>query len=640
MSYLKANLALLAVRQPDLALQLRSIPNERVKIFASACGLPTAYFERESSPLALHSRYDPLREARRALKENSHSGADYFIFLGFGLGYLMDALLEECADPSNSYFIVEPDLTILKAAFEARNLEHILSLPHVHFAWPASGPDLADQWQRFFDPVHAQKSTFLTHIPSVTFNAGAIKAAAEMIQSQTFQIFADINTLVAKSEEFLDNFAQNSLMAARAPGVVQFAKLFSGFPAIIVSAGPSLDKNIHELRGWEEKALILSTDTALKPLLTAGIEPHFILTGDPSHANYLHLKGACTKEALLVAEATSYPSVFREFEGRTVTCIFENSSLRALADLLGNKGTLRAWGSVATMALDFALLLGCNPIIFIGQDLAHTDGRIYCSNLYFDEEWFADTTDPVAWQAQLKELRSGRRTVGVEDIFGRPIASTDKLLSYWNWMIKVFRDHPEVQFINATEGGILRDHVTIASLREALFRHCGEHLDLRSRIRGALSAATENSLLYVSVSLSEFAGELAAIQDVLSLGLRLCEMNGVSSLQEFLKRLEATKESIYFNPRLAPLLDCLNQMGNVAFLRRQRVISRQPQDMSLLPDVRNAYSDYFVSVREASAKISKAISRIEADFHHSYPVYDIGSSFVNVAETAILTSRD
>lgn len=607
-------MALLAVHQPDLASRLRTIPNEKVKVFASASGQPTATYERsKDSPLSLHSRYNPLREAHQVLKKQDCTGADYFIFLGFGLGYLLDALIEQGTDRSSHFFIIESDLEILKATFEARDLSSILSLPNIYFAWPASGIELAEQWQRFFDPVQAQKSIFLTHLPSVALDTRLFKTAAEIIQSQTFQTFTDINTLVANSQAFLDNFTQNLLKAAKAPGAVKFANIFSGVPAIIVSAGPSLDRNIHHLRGYEERMLILATDTALKPLLAAGIDPHFVLTGDPSQTNYFHLKGAPSKEALLVAEATSFPAVFGEFEGRTVTCIFENSSLKSLSDLLGNKGTLRAWGSVATMAVDFALLLGCNPITFIGQDLAHTDGRIYCSGLCFDDQWFAGTDGPDKWQEQLKELQSNRRTVMIEDIFGRQTESTDKLTAYWNWIMKIFQANPEVQFINATEGGILRDNVTILSLREVLYRYGKNKLDLRTQIREAYEQGREDNLLYVGINLSTLKGEQAAIQDALKLGFRICKMNAGHSPQDLIKRLESTKKSIYFNPHLAPLLDSFNQMGNVTFLRRRNKISKRPQDSNLLEEIKSTYSEYFESVREALGKISKALFKIEAD---------------------------
>jgi hypothetical protein len=68
------------------------------------------------------------------------------------------------------------------------------------------------------------------------------------------------------------------------------------------------------LRGWQDGVLILAADTAWKPLLAADIEPHFVMTGDPTYANYLHLKGAECGDTLLVAEATAYPEVFAEFE--------------------------------------------------------------------------------------------------------------------------------------------------------------------------------------------------------------------------------------------------------------------------------------------------------------------------------------
>jgi hypothetical protein len=323
------------------------------------------------------------------------------------------------------------------------------------------------------------------------------------------------------------------------------------------------------------------------------------------------LQGAPTREAFLVAEATAFPAVFEEFEKKTIACIFENSSLRSLSDLLGNKGTLRAWGSVATMALDFALSLRCNPIVFIGQDLAYTDGRTYCSGICFDEEWFAGVSDPAAWHDQMKKLRSIRTTIMLEDIWGRPIETTDKLAAYRNWIHKTICDHPEIQFINATEGGILRENVEILSLRETLYRYCRSPLDLRARIRSTYEAAQQNNLLYAGVNLSTLNGEMAAIQDILNLGSRICEMNGDMSSEALMKRLEDTKQSIYYNPHLAPLLDCFNQMGNCAFLRKRHAISLKPMNAGLKDEIKSTYLELFSSVREASARIDKALRRIE-----------------------------
>jgi len=610
LSHLETNLSLLARRQPEMAGFLREVKNNRVKVFASVRGGPTASYLLDTGEKSLHSRYEPMKEARQTLKKTDCTGKDYFIFLGFGLGYLLDALIEKGTDPSHHYFIVESDLEILKAAFEARDFSRILALPHIHFAWPVAGQNLAEQWMQFFDPVQAKGSTFLTHLPSASLDPELFKTAAEIIQSQTFQIFTDINTLIEKSQIFLDNFVQNIRKAALAPGVVKFADKFSNMPAVIVSAGPSLDKNIHELRGCEDRMIILSTDTALKPLLAAGIEPHFVLTGDPFHANYLHLEGASVEKSLIVAEATSYPEVFSQFENQVVTCTYDNSSLRSLSDLLGNKGVLRAWGSVATMALDFALLLHCDPVIFVGQDLAHTGGRIYCSGVYFEDAWYDGITDPGMWRQRLIEMRSTRQTVMSEDVFGSPIESTDKLMAYWNWMLKEIQNNPDVRFINATEGGILQDGVEIISLRETIHRYCSSPLNLEERIQEIFRNSRTDNLHYSGFDISDLAAEASSIDTLLSRGLRLCRSKTKLPAGDFGKRLEDVKESIYFNSHLAPLLDCLNQMGNVTFLRRCHGLDTHPKDKNLIPEIQKIYADYFVTVRKALDIINKAVKQI------------------------------
>jgi hypothetical protein len=617
LNYFESNLALLSCRQPELALQLSNAQSAKVKLFSSASGIPTASYEKGSASLSLHSRYDPIKEARQIVKKSDIAGADYFVLIGFGLGYVLDALVESEAGASSRYFIVESDLEILKAALEARDLSPLIKLPHIHFAWPPSGSELAEQWRRFFDPVQAQKNVFITSPSCAALNPELFRSAAELIQSQTFQIFTDINTLVGKSETFLNNFATNFAKAAEAPGISKFSGLFSNIPAVIVSAGPSLDKNIHELRGYQENTLIISTDTALKALLASGISPHFVMTGDPSYENFLHLKDALIKDALVVAEATSHPLVFETFHEKILTCTFENSSLRSLSDILGNKGSLSAWGSVATMALDFALLLKCNPIIFIGQDLAHQDGRIYCSNIYFDDAYFGDISNPLDWQNKIQQLRSARKTVMVEDIRGNPVESTDKLTAYWNWIVKVIEKNPQVRFINATEGGILKEHVKIASLKEALYRECSLNLGLGNRIKRIFDEAQIVNSAKSGCNLSLLRDESAAIGNILKNGLDLCKSETICSVQQLLNKLEKIKDSIYSAVHMAPLVDCLNQMGNVQFLRKRNALIRLPQTSRLSAEYSSIYSEYFNSVRDALSKADAALLRISSNYEHS-----------------------
>jgi hypothetical protein len=71
---------------------------------------------------------------------------------------------------------------------------------------------------------------------------------------------------------------------------------------IIVSAGPSLDRNIHELRGLLDRCFVLSVDTALRPLLAAGVVPHAVLIADPTELNARHVVGVMPDSVYLIAE--------------------------------------------------------------------------------------------------------------------------------------------------------------------------------------------------------------------------------------------------------------------------------------------------------------------------------------------------
>ncbi len=610
--HLSANIRLLEKRQPALASLIRaSFQPEIIEISPSRRSGPTASYRISPDRiLYLHSRSDPLQEARQAIRKGDIDGADYYILLGFGLGYNLDALLEMPDSRENHYFILEADLKILAAAFSARDLSALLSLPYLHFAWPPAGPELGEQWNRFFDPVKAQKSVYISHGPSLSLQPEAYKSAVEVIQSQIFQIFTDINTLVSKSRTFLDNFVENLTAARQAPGIAAFRKAFSQKPAVLVSAGPSLDKNIHDLRGAGEGIVLIAADTTIKPLLNAGVEPHFVMTGDPTIANYRHLEGAHLEHALVIAEVTAHPGVFREFAGRIVSCIYENSSLRSLSRLLGNKGTLRAWGSVATMALDFALTLGCNPIIFVGQDLAHTDGRLYCSGVYFEKEWFAGVTTPEGRIRRCEELRAQRKTIMMTDIFGDPIETTDKLASYWNWISKEIAARPDIQFINATEGGILRDHVTLCSLRDALWRHSIPGLNPRSVIDSIWTSAQRDVPLPEKGTLEKLVQESETLSASLATGREICLARPSEADMDLIRKLEGIKESIYEARLLAPLIDSFNQMGNLTFLRSIAAWNKKSQVAADPNGLKKTYLEYFESVLSSLQVLSEALGKI------------------------------
>src|SRR6185436_528369 len=92
-------------------------------------------------------------------------------------------------------------------------------------------------------------------------------------------------------------------------------------PAVVVGAGPSLDSQLDALRALAGRAAIIAVDTALRPLLAAGITPHIVVAVDPSSINASHLVDVTGSESVfLVAEASVDPHAIAAFRERVFAC--------------------------------------------------------------------------------------------------------------------------------------------------------------------------------------------------------------------------------------------------------------------------------------------------------------------------------
>jgi hypothetical protein len=137
--------------------------------------------------------------------------------------------------------------------------------------------------------------------------------------------------------------------------------------------------------------------------------------------------------------------------------------------------SLDLWGSVATGALDLAIKMGANPVIFTGQDFAYSWGRNYVRNTIFHE---------FAFDAVLNGTHEA------VDVWGQTVPTTENLIVYRDFFVRKIGQSSGVRFINATEGGILTDAVEIMSLHDAISQCCNTQVDVAGILRGAHSSQT------------------------------------------------------------------------------------------------------------------------------------------------------
>ena len=240
-------------------------------------------------------------------------------------------------------------------------------------------------------------------------------------------------------------------------------------PCIIVSAGPSLNKNIKNLKRAVGHACIIACDTALKPLKKAGIMPDFFLIVDPrkpetlidfefvqdipavvhfSVPNYILEKHKGKKFFYWDGDNFVYNALVyaKDIEHKTIS--YEESL-----------GILPTGGSVATSAFSFACGMGAKTIILIGQDLAYTDNKTHADGTFKDKMDKIDTS-------------SENNYIEVESIDGGNVKTIYNLKMYLEWFEDQIQKYPNINVIDATEGGALIHGSKVMPLQQAIQKEC------------------------------------------------------------------------------------------------------------------------------------------------------------------------
>ena len=336
--------------------------------------------------LHAHSPRDPVREATR-LAASVPDETRCVILFGFGFGYLAEALVARFAphavpgtEQTISIIALEADPDILELARGTRDLADLFSNPCFSILVPgdeAALPDLVGN---------------LNHPPCILKNAALVKHKSrwygeqeKLIELLGRRARTNKATKAKFARRWIRNTVKNADLAWQLPGIRELKEVFEGLPALLVAAGPSLDKYRHLLPALRERCLVVCVDTALRACLDAGCTPDFVLAVDPQYWNARHLDHVNTAECTLVSELALWPALWRL---PWKTCYLYSSQFPLgswLESRVDTKGPLAAGGSVATSAWDFCRYLGCRDIHVLGLDLAYPAGRTHMLGAVFEE---------------------------------------------------------------------------------------------------------------------------------------------------------------------------------------------------------------------------------------------------------------
>jgi len=227
----------------------------------------------------------------------------------------------------------------------------------------------------------------------------------------------------------------------------------------------------------------VASDAALKPLVSQGVEPTFVVCLDPQEEITKFFTGVRHRGMTLVVPSIVHPRVLDLWEGNVVFYNKHAPDIPVLVEIgrrVPHLGVLTPGGTVLSVGYDLAFQSGANPIIFVGQDLSYSEKNVYTRDSAGGEQSLESTLE-----RQRENIVYGR------DINGRNLPTLKSMLVSKQWFDWAFttweRDNPP-DVINCSEAGILTDHCRWMSLSEALFRYCRKKINPSWTLQKALKS--------------------------------------------------------------------------------------------------------------------------------------------------------
>ena len=471
---------------------------------------------KNGKSIFLHSAYDPEKEANaliNEIKKETEKDLDLVFIFGIGAGYLINAFKKL----NINIAVIEPSIKFFNLLIDNFKLDKILEDNITFFI---GGDDIEDI-EKFISLTNTKKvKFFITRSYATLFNEEALFYQSKVLSIVDKKII-NINTISRFDKLWAYNIASNVAKISTHYGVNKFFDKYKNIPAIIVSAGPSLEKNIRKLKEIKNKALIIAVDTAMKPLFSHNISPHFIITIDPQKKNSKYFRNVNFKESVLIAESSVDKEAIDSFNG----AIYFINSIFPLAkyfmEELGDRGDITTGGSVSTAAYDFAIRIGANPIIMVGLDLSFPNYQTHIKGSYHEENFFTEIYKLDSYDSRIYKVLIAGNLREEKNIYNEKVWTDSRFDMYKNWYEEQCEKNNKIKFYNATEGGIIINGMENIKLEELIEKFNDIEINIDKDDRNI--ERKNEILIKIKNGLIKIDNEISKIKPYILNALELCE---------------------------------------------------------------------------------------------------------------------
>ena len=306
---------------------------------------------------------------------------------------------------------------------------------------------------------------------------------------------------------------------------------------VLVAAGPSIDKQLSQLRKAQGSAVIVSCLTMLKPLMQYDIVPDYVTALDyaPVSGRFLEGIGGDLENITFIMDPKVNRTVISGIRSLHARLAFIGSPWLDVIGGITGRNFLPSGCTVAHFNFVLAQHLGCDPIMMIGQDLAFTDGLYYPECVKKAHEWkIKPDVGPTCEERAQPGFNGVTQVDTGED---GPILYTDEQMRAYHHQFELLWAEAEQQVIDCTEGGAPKKSVdACVPFAVALQEHAAEpleprHAKVKTKPTQSTTRAVKRRLTRVRTELEKY---IQAVKAVISTHEQWWSLTGAGPTPEVL----------------------------------------------------------------------------------------------------------
>lgn len=507
MDFLAKNAEQIAKYNKSLANKILShvIEKDCYRLDYTKCDDLNLYINEEP----VHDEIDPIAQAK-AIYDKSYQEGHVNIIYGLGLGYLFNRFIKEVND---KILIYEPNIDILRITLGLFDFSEALANPKIRIIHDKfnlkAGVEAVnikdDLFTVYFLPFHGYKykTEMQDFINDLTSIHGLISVGFKELARQSKNW--GMNTI-----NNLSNISKNDELEA-------LRDKFKDKPAIIVSAGPSLLNSIEAIKKHRDEVIVISVGIALKTLLKNGIKPDFTTIIEANYCLFNIEDADISGINFIFPPEVNYRiyeegNMHRSFNYYTEN-LFTSDWIQEYTGI--DCSTYVNRGTVSITALWSAHIMGCNPIILTGQDLAYVGGKCYAGDSHFglkcvvnqetgeidfetpdfeeqreSVEKYYRTKDPEKIKAIIDGFVQQKRldVMKVKGQNGELIPTSAGYSLFVNHFQELIPDLEGIKLFNSSTGGAQLDGYENMTMEEVLEKYAKEKINVEKMISEALNA--------------------------------------------------------------------------------------------------------------------------------------------------------